>query len=162
MPATLQCTRPLNLCVVCRFIYGIYVAIYIDICSWAQVAAFDSLQTISGFIWPMFWAKVYQFFQTGPSAAQPQIIRSMLQIGGPGGTFLVASFFNLAACINMATIPANQLAPDDDRPPSEKSLVKLQHHDLLRLEVEQTFAMIKPDAVSAGRAELIVGTYSGE
>ena len=55
-------------------------------------------------------AQAYQFFQTAPSASQPWIVRTKLEVGGPGGVFLVASLFNLAACINMATTPADQFA----------------------------------------------------
>ena len=57
-------------------------------------------------------SQVYQFFQTAPSATQHWVVRTLLEVGGPGGVFLVASLFNLAACINMATIPPNQLASD--------------------------------------------------
>ena len=57
-------------------------------------------------------SQVYQFFQTAPSATQHWVVRTLLEVGGPGGVFLVASLFNLAACINMATIPPSQLASD--------------------------------------------------
>lgn len=38
----------------------------------------------------------------------------------------------------MATIPADQLSPEDNAPNSSaNSNIKLQHHDLLRLQVRQ-------------------------
>ena len=115
------------------------------------VAAFDSLRTISGFVWPMFWAKAYEFFQQAPDPSQSPFVRFALNAGGQGGVFLVAACFNMMATLIMWSIPQSELEDG-----AEASAAKSTRDQNNRVDEEDyTFAIIKPEAVEAGNAPAI-------
>ena len=47
------------------------------------VAAYKGLNTIAGFVWPMVWARLYEWFLSGPQPSQPALVQAVVRVLGP-------------------------------------------------------------------------------